>query len=66
VTVAWQDIIAFRTANHVTVTSGERHSISVTRYVTGCMFGAFCKSVLMCSICRNIAHGGKMLITSVF
>ena len=33
-TVVWQDIIAFRTANSVTVTCGERHLISVTRYVT--------------------------------
>jgi hypothetical protein len=34
VTVVWQDIIAFRTANSVTVTSGEQHLISVIRYVT--------------------------------
>jgi hypothetical protein len=41
VTVVWQDIIAFRTANSVTVILGERHLISVTRYVTGVCLVSF-------------------------
>lgn len=32
-TAVWQDIIAFHTANNVTVTSGEPHLTSVTRCV---------------------------------
>lgn len=40
-TVVWQDIIAFRTADSATVILGERHSISVTRYVTGVCLVSF-------------------------